>query len=175
MLIALAAASTTLGAQTAAELTVPIRIVVPPTLAIRSVVPAPPRVRGESADAITTTAIVNVESNLPYRLSVRLAPGAADARVLVRGSDGAFQSLARGEAIVAISNGTPGHQAHEITCRVAATTPDGCALVYELSAEYHDMLIRTTAVQAVPASFVLRPASQIQPAAPATQASGRRT
>lgn len=142
-ILVLVAASRTLGAQQSAEVTVPIRVVVPPVLAIRGVAAA--AVQQQSSDGISATSIVTVESNLPYRLSVRRTVTATDARVFVRGPSGGFQPLDPGASLVAVARGTPGHQAHEITCRMESSSPDGCALVYELSAEYHDMLIRTTA------------------------------
>lgn len=172
-LLASAAAFTTLDAQQpSAEVTVPIRIVVQPVLAIRSVVLA--RAQTESGEEITSTSIVSVESNLPYRLTVRLAPTATanDAPVLVRGVNGTFEPLGRGASIAA-ARGTPGQHAHEISCRVESSTTDGCALIYELSAEYHDMLIRSTATRIQ--SSVLRPSSQHPRDASSAQDVGRRT
>ena len=149
-------AASTLGAQQSAELTVPIRIVVPPVLAIRGIAPA--AVQVASRDGVSATSIVTVESNLPYRLSVRRVETASDSHIFVRGSDGAFQQLAGGASLVAVARGMPGQQTHEVTCRVESSSPDGCALVYELSAEYHDMLIRTTAT--LSPTFGLRPAAK---------------
>jgi hypothetical protein len=142
-ILVLVAASTTLGAQQSAEASLPIRIVVPPVLAIRGIAPA--AVQQDSRDGISATSIVTIESNLPYRLSVRRTETATDARVFVRGPNGGFQPLDRGASLVAVARGTAGQQAYEITCRMESSSPDGCTLVYELSAEYHDMLIRTTA------------------------------
>ena len=173
-LLASAVAFPTLDAQQmSADLSVPIRIVVQPVLAIRSVVPA--RAWTESGEAITSTSIVSVESNLPYRLTVRLAPTATanDARVLVGSINGTFQPLGRGASIAAVLRGTPGQHAHEISCRVESPATDGCALVYELSAEYHDMLIRSTATGIQ--SSVLRPSSQHPRDASSAQDVGRRT
>jgi hypothetical protein len=143
--VALVAVSALDAQRLPAEVAVPIRIVVQPVLAIHSVVPT--RVPTESREAISSATIVNVESNLPYRLTVRLAATAAtnDARVFVRSADGTFQPLGRGASIAAVARGTPGQHAHEITCRVESSSSDGCALAYELSAEYHDVLIRSTA------------------------------
>lgn len=155
-LLALAAAPMMLGAQHSADVAVPIRLVIPPTLVIRSVVVG--AARTTSSDATVATAIVNVESNLPYRLSVRLAEAPMDARVLLRGADGTFEPLDRGASLVAVARGRPGHQSHEIVCRVEGPAPNGCALVYELSAEYHDTLIRASAT--LPVAFGLRPAAQ---------------
>ena len=171
-LLASAAAFSTLDAQQmSADVTVPIRIVVQPVLAIRSVVPA--RTRTESGAEIAS--IVNVESNLPYRLTVRLAPTATanDARVFVRGVNGTFEPLGRGVSIAAVARGTPGQHAHEISCRVESPATDGCALIYELSAEYHDVLIRSTATGIE--SSVLRPSSQRPRDASSAQDVGRRT
>jgi hypothetical protein len=145
-LLTSAVAVSTVGAQQlSADVTVPIRIVVQPVLAIRSVAPA--RVRMESRDEIESAAIVTIESNLPYRLTVRLAPTATanDARVFVRSGNGTFQPLDRGSSIAAVGRGIPGQHAHEIACRVESPASDGCALIYELSAEYHDTLIRSSA------------------------------
>jgi hypothetical protein len=143
--------------QMSAEVTVPIRVVVQPMLAIRSVVPA--RARTESGEEIGSGAIVNVESNLPYRLSVRLAPTATAMRVFVRSANGRFDPLVHGASIVVVARGAPGQHVHEISCRVESPAMDGCALIYELSAEYHDVLIRSTATVAIPPSYVLRPVS----------------
>ena len=143
--LASAAAFPTLDAQQmSAEVTVPIRVVVQPVLAIRSVVPAPERT---ASGEIASSSIVNVETNLPYRLTVRLAATATanDARVFVRSTTGRFELLVRGASIAAVSRGTPGQHAHEISCRVEPPAAEGCALIYELSAEYHDTLIRSTA------------------------------
>ncbi len=136
----------TLDAQEmSAEVTVPIRVVVQPVLSIRSVVPA--RARTESGEETRSAAIVNIETNLPYRLTVRLAPTATatDARVFVRSANGRFEPLGQGVSIAVVARGTPGHHAHEISCRVESPATDGCALIYELSAEHHDTLMRSTA------------------------------
>ena len=170
--LASAAALSTLDAQqTSAEVTVPIRIVVQPVLAIRSVVPA--RARTESGE-IASSSIVNVESNLPYRLTVRLAATATNAaRVFVRSTNGTFEPLDRGASIAAVPRGTPGQHAHEISCRVEPPAAEGCALIYELSAEYHETLIRSTATAIQ--SSVLRPSSQRSRDASSAQDVGRRT
>jgi hypothetical protein len=157
-LLASAVAVSTAGAQQlSADVTVPIRIVVQPVLAIRSVSPMP--VRTESRDEMGSAAIVTIETNLPYRLTVRLAPTATatDARVFVRSGNGTFQPLDRGSSIAVVDRGTPGQHPHEIACRVESPTSDGCALIYELSAEYHDTLIRSTAT--CPTACSLRPAA----------------
>lgn len=145
LLVSTVGISTLDAQQMSAEVTVPIRIVVQPVLAIRSVVPV--RARTESGDEMGLAAIVNVETNLPYRLTVRLAPTATaiDARVFVRSGNGKLEPLGHGASIAVVARGMPGQHAHEISCRVESPATDGCALIYELSAEHHDTLMRSTA------------------------------
>ncbi len=158
LLVSTVGISTLDAQQMSAEVTVPIRIVVQPVLAIRSVVPV--RARTESGDEMGLAAIVNVETNLPYRLTVRLAPTATaiDARVFVRSGNGKLEPLGHGASIAVVARGMPGQHAHEISCRVESPAMDGCALIYELSAEYHDTLIRSTAT--FHAAYGLRLATQ---------------
>jgi hypothetical protein len=141
LLLTLTAPAALDAQQRSAHVSVPITITVRPTLAIRSVVPAP------TGDQLTSTAIVNVDSNLPYRLSVRLAPTAANvAHVLVRGADGGFEPLLRGASITTVVSPAPGQRGHEVACRVEPAVADRCVLIYELSAEHDDVLVRSTAI-----------------------------
>jgi hypothetical protein len=136
--------------QPSAQTSVAISIRVQPTLAIHGVLAGVARLDG---GRLTATSIVNVESNLAYRVAVRLAPAAPTraARVLVRNATGAFEPLAPGASVIAVASRTPGRHAHEVLCRVEAATADPldaapCPLVYELSAEHHDSLLSTTAI-----------------------------
>jgi hypothetical protein len=134
--------------QSAGQVTVPIRIAVRPVLAIRGVVPAPTRT--EAALRRESATIVHVESNLPYRLTVRLATPATpgSTRVLVQRADGAFEQLVGGAALTT-AVGRAGQRSHEVVCRVETDgsdpAADRCPLTYELSAEHHDSLIRSIA------------------------------
>jgi hypothetical protein len=131
--------------QLSAHVSTSITIAVRPTLTIRGITPA--RIQVDSAGHVNSSAIVHVESNLAYRLSVRIAPAAnRSARVLVRRADGAFQHLVTGESITTAVSRSRGPQSHEVVCRIATPESDGCPLVYELSAEHADVLIRTMAV-----------------------------
>jgi hypothetical protein len=125
------------GQQLSAHATVQVRVTVQPVVAIRRVV---------TTTASHTGAIIDVESNLPYRLIVRLAPStmAENARVLVRGVNGIFESLETNGSVTA-AVATPGQRRHEVFCRVETPAMARCALIYELSAEYHDSLIRSSA------------------------------
>lgn len=140
--------------QLSAEATVAVTVRVRPSISIRAVTPAP--TRGDSETGMTVPTVVAVESNLPYRVAVRLAPTEAlrersnAARVLVRAADGTFEELRAGGAVTAVVSAVPGRREHEVVCRLetsAAEVLDAgrCALVYELSAEYHDTLLRSTA------------------------------
>ena len=134
--------------QPAAQTSVAISVRVQPTLGIHGVVAGVTRLE---AGRLTATSIVNVESNLPYRVSVRLASPPDGARVLVRGATGVFEPLAPGASVTTVVSRTPGRRGHDVLCRVETTTlapVDGaaCGLVYELSAEHHDSLLRTTAL-----------------------------
>ena len=145
LMIALAAPAS-LDAQQSANVSVPITITVRPTLAIRSVLQTSTRIA--SGAEVTSSTVVNVESNLPYRLTVRLAPTAGNsvARVLVRSADGAFEPLLPGTSIATAVSRTGGQRGHEVMCRVEYSQADPCALIYELSAEHDDMLVRSTAM-----------------------------
>jgi hypothetical protein len=131
--------------QSSSQVGVPIRIVVQPVLAIRSVVAGPVRI--DASNGVQSAAHVHVESNLPYRLTVRRAAPADRGAVLVRHADGTFEQLTSGASVTAVS--PAGQRTHEIVCRVegdaAEPNVDRCALIYEVSAEFHDMLIRSAA------------------------------
>jgi hypothetical protein len=137
--------------QHSAQTSVAITVRVQPLLAIRGVAVAAARASesGQRADAVS---VVDVESNLPYRLAVRLAPAAAagGGRVFVRAASGGFEPVGPDASIVVAASRTPGRRTHDVRCRVEAMPAeardaDRCALVYELSAEHHDSLLRTTA------------------------------
>ena len=141
-MIALATIAAPLQAQQpSAQTSVAISVRVQPTLAIHGVSGRP----GERSS------VIDVESNMPYRVSVRRAAAQlpSDARVLVRNAAGSFELLPAGASVTAVVSQTPGRRTHEILCRVETATgvsdAEPCALVYDLSAEYHDSLLRTTA------------------------------
>ena len=131
--------------QLAAASSVPITLTVRPTLVIRSLAPAPARVT-PSGD-LTSSTLVSVESNLPYRLAVRLAPSAVHegSRVLVRSADGRFEPLVHGASVTTAVSRAGGERGHEVVCRVESSATESCALVYELTAEHHDILLRSSA------------------------------
>ena len=139
--------------QLSAHTTVPITITVRPSIAIQSVRPALARV--DSPTRLTSASVVGIESNLPYRVAVRLAPthgmGGRDdgVRVLVQRADGGFEPLQHGASVTTVVSRTHGQRAHEVVCRVEASAPEmldagRCTLIFELSAEHHDSLLRTT-------------------------------
>jgi hypothetical protein len=134
--------------QPSAQTSVAITVRVQPTLAIRGVVTAAARL--ESVDRLAATSLVDVESNMPYRVSVRLASTATGGRVLVRNASGAFEALGPGASVTTVVSRAPGRRTHEVLCRLEGTDAEAqdvtaCALVYDLSAEHHDSLLRTTA------------------------------
>jgi hypothetical protein len=131
--------------QLAAQISVPVAVTVRPTLAIRSVMPRPARV--EPAHDLTSSTVVNVEANLPYRLAVRLAPlgGNGHGRVLVRSADGRFEPLVHGASVTTAVSRAGGERGHEVVCRVESSATESCTLVYELTAEHHDTLLRSSA------------------------------
>jgi hypothetical protein len=140
--------------QPSAQASVAITVRVQPVLAIRGVAVAPSRA-AEPRERVEAVSVVDVESNLPYRVAVRLAPAARGARVFVRSASGAFEPLGPNGSVVVAASRIPGRHAHEVRCRADAMPADAldagrCALVYELSAEYHDSLLRTTAAPAAP-------------------------
>ncbi len=144
---------TSSGAQQhAAEISTSVTVRIRPTVTIRDVVPGTARV--EAAGKLASTAVVNVLSNLPYRLAVRLAAPISDTRVrvLVRNQSGAFEPLAPGESITTAASRWGAETSHEVACRLEASSPellDGarCDLVYELSGDYRGTTFTATATR----------------------------
>lgn len=145
MVLAVALSTRTDAQQLSATVSVPISITVRPAASIRSIDPRTPRV--DASGFVVASAMVHVESNLPYRLTVRRATDADPAaRIEIRRPDGSYLPLGDGAAVHTIAGAPPGDRVHEITCRVGARDDDstGCALVYELTANTGEGLIRTT-------------------------------
>ena len=176
LLVSLIATTPTYAQHVSAQTSLTITVTVAPSIAIRSVAPGAPR---HDAGGLTTPAMVQVESNLPYRLAVRLAPeqgarGAGNAtRILVRNAAGRFEPLVAGSSVTTVVSRGAGRRSHEVLCRVEAPASEPldagrCALVYELAAEHNDALLRTSATD-----YGLRTADAILREAPAPAEASR--